>query len=112
MNLASPIMNRATEAAGLSGFSDTSFPKMLADASGLWPDQGPEGAFGPLMSALAGAAVAVAGAIALTIYFQTGYRSARDIIRHGLAAAIGLGLLAFVAYEMRNVALAYLGINP
>jgi hypothetical protein len=35
-----------------------------------------------------------------------------DIIRHGLAASIVLGLLAFVAYDMRHAAFAYLGINP
>jgi len=36
----------------------------------------------------------------------------RDIVRHGLAAALALGLLAFVVYDMRHAALAYLGINP
>ncbi len=88
-----------------------SFPKMLADAAGLFPDQGADSGFDLLMSGLAGAAVAVAVAIALAVYFQTGYRSVRDIFRHGLAAAIVLGLLGFAAHDMRNVALAYLGIN-
>ena len=46
------------------------------------------------------------------MYFRSGYRSTRDIVRHGLAAAVVLGLLAFVAYDMRDAALAYLGINP
>ena len=65
-----------------------------------------------LMSGLAGVAAALAVAIMLTVYFRTGYRSLRDIVRHGLAAALVLGLLAFVAYDMRHAALAYLGINP
>ena len=47
------------------------------------------------MPALAGIAAAVTVALALAIYFQTEYRSYRDMIRHGLTAAIGLSLLAF-----------------
>jgi hypothetical protein len=54
----------------------------------------------------------VAVAIILNVYFRTGYRSARDIVKHGLAAAAALALLAFVASDMRHAALAYLGINP
>ena len=50
-----------------------------------------------LMSGLAGVAAALAVAIMLTVYFRSGYRSTRDIVRHGLAAAMVLGLLAFVA---------------
>jgi hypothetical protein len=30
------------------------------------------------------------------------------MIRHGLAAAIGLSLMAFVIYDMRNAAMAHL----
>jgi hypothetical protein len=71
-----------------------------------------DGGLGLLMSALAGAATALAIAIVLTVYFHTGYRSPRDVIRHGLATIFAIGLLAFVASDMRNVALAYLGINP
>ena len=36
----------------------------------------------------------------------------RDVLKHGLAAVVVLGLVAFVAYDMRHAALAYLGINP
>jgi hypothetical protein len=72
---------------------------------------GPDAGLGFLMSALAGAATALAIAIVLTVYFHTGYRTTRDVIRHSLAAIFALGLLAFVASDMRNVALAYLGIN-
>jgi hypothetical protein len=64
------------------------------------------------MSGLAGVATALAVAIVLTVYFRSRYRSARDILRHGLAVALVLGLVAFVAYDMRHAALAYLGINP
>jgi hypothetical protein len=78
---------------------------------GLFND-GSDGGLGLLMSALAGAATALAIAIMLTVYFHTGYRTRRDVVRHGLAAIFALGLLAFVASDMRNVALAYLGINP
>jgi hypothetical protein len=97
----------------LPGYSIlTTFLQMLTDAAGLWPDEGPDSAFDLLMSGLAGVAAAVAVAIALTIYFQTGYRSARDMVRHGVAAVLVLALLGFAAYDMRNAALAYLGITP
>jgi hypothetical protein len=86
------------------------FLQMLNDAVGFWPDEGPDSAFDLLMSGLAGVAAAVAVAIALTIYFQTGYRSARDMVRHGVAATVALAVLGFAAYDMRNAALAYLGI--
>jgi hypothetical protein len=65
-----------------------------------------------LMSGLAGAAAALAVAIVLTVYFRSGYRSTRDIVRHGLAGAVVLGLLAFLAYDLRHAALAYLSIKP
>jgi hypothetical protein len=65
-----------------------------------------------VMSGLAGVAAALAVAIMLTVYFRSGYRSARDVVKHGLAAAAVFALLAFVAYDMRHAALAYLGINP
>jgi hypothetical protein len=33
-------------------------------------------------------------------------------VKHGLVAAAVLGLVGFVAYDMRQAALAYLGISP
>ncbi|MGZ3289270.1 MAG: acriflavin resistance protein, partial [Xanthobacteraceae bacterium] len=57
-------------------------------------------------------ATALAVAIVLTVYFRSRYRSVRDVLRHGLAAAAVFALIAFVAYDMRHAALAYLGINP
>jgi hypothetical protein len=110
MNLASsPVLKGAAEIAGLPGASISSWLRTVADSLGLFPD---DGSFGLLMSALAGIAAALAVAILLTVYFRTGYRSLRDIVRHGLAAALALGLLAFVISDMRHAALAYLGINP
>ncbi|SRR5579871_370208 len=79
--------------------------------SGLFTN-GPDGGLGFLMSALAGAATALAIAIILTVYVHTGHRTARDVVKHALAAIFALSLLAFVASDTRNVALAYLGINP
>ena len=72
---------------------------------GLW-------SFGPRFSCPRSlAATALAVAIALTVYFNSGYRARRDIIRDGFATVIALGLFAFVAYDMRHAAMAYLGIN-
>ena len=65
-----------------------------------------------VMSALAGVAAALAVAIVLSVYFRSGYRSPRDLVKHGLAASAVLALLAFVVYDMRHAALAYLGLNP
>ena len=89
--------------------------KTIAESAGslsLFADEGPDGGLGVLMSGLAGIAAALAVALLLMVYFRSGYRSARDMIRHGLAAAVVLGLLAFAAYDMRHGGLAYLGITP
>jgi hypothetical protein len=103
MNL-DPIRNAATEVTSLL----TSLVPSAPDAAGIWPNLSVDDGTGLLMPALAGIAAAVTIALAVTIYFQTGYRSYRDMIRHGLAAALGLSLLAFITYDMRNAALAYL----
>jgi hypothetical protein len=108
MNLTSPLLHGATAVASLPGDSVTSF----FNSTGLFADDSPDGALGMLMSGLAGMAAALAVAIVLTVYFRSGYRSLRDIVRHGVAAMTVLALLAFVAYDMRHAALAYLGINP
>jgi len=112
MNLASPILKGAAHAAELPGYSVTSFLKTVADSTGLFADDSPDGWLGMLMSGLSGVAAALAVAIILTVYFRSGHRCISDIVRHGLAAAVVLGLLAFVAYDTRHAALAYLGINP
>jgi len=112
MNIITPLPKGAAHATELPGNSVTSFLKMVGDGPGLFADGSPDGWLGMLMSGLAGVATALAVAIVLTVYFRSGYRSARDMFRHGLAAVAVLALLAFVASDMRHAALAYLGINP
>jgi hypothetical protein len=112
MDLISPIPQGAAHAAELPGYSVTSFLKMVGDSTGWFADDSPDGWLGILTSGLAGVATALAVAIVLTVYFRSGYRSTRDIFKHGLAATAVLALLAFVASDMRHAALAYLGINP
>src|SRR6476619_5910431 len=112
MNLTSPFLKGAVHAAELPGDSVTSLLRMVGDRTGIFADESPDGWLGMLMSGLSGVAAALAVAIILTVYFRTAHRSIRDIVRHGLAAALVFGLLAFVAYDMRHAALAYLGINP
>ena len=112
MNLTSPIPKGAVHAAELPGDSVATLLTMVGDGTGLFADDGPNGALGMLMSGLSGVAAALAVAIFLTVYFRSGYRTLRDVVRHGLAATLVLGLLAFVAYDMRHAALAFLGINP
>jgi hypothetical protein len=112
MNITTPVLKGAAHVAELPGDSVTWFLKVIGDSTGLFTDDSADGVSGMLMSGLAGVAAALAVAIILTVYFRTGYRSARDIVRHGLATTAVLGLLAFVAYDMRHAALAYLGINP
>jgi hypothetical protein len=112
MNLMSPMLMGVAHAAALPGDSVTSLLKTVAYSTGPFADDSPDGWLGLLTSALAGLAAALAVAITLTVYFRSGYRSVRDIVRHGLAAAAVFGLLAFVAYDMRHATLAYLGMNP
>jgi hypothetical protein len=111
MNLTSPLLTGAAHAAGLRGDSVTSFLNTVAYSTGLFADDSPDGWLGMLMSGLAGVATALAVAIILTVYFRSGHRSARDVVRHGLAAMAVFALLVFVASDMRHAALAYLGIN-
>ena len=103
MNLTSPVLNNVAVAEAPRS-SVVSLLKMA--------DDNPDGVLGLLMSGLSGVAAALAVAIVLTVYFRTGYRSGRDLVRHGVAAAAVLALLGFVAYDMRHAAQAYLGINP
>ena len=111
MNITSPILASAVRVAELPANSVASLLKAVGLGTGLFDDN-PDGGLGIIMSALAGVAAALAVAIALSIYFRSGYRSRRDLMRHGLAASAVLVLLAFVISDMRNAALAYLGINP
>ncbi|RTE91749.1 acriflavin resistance protein [Bradyrhizobium sp. LVM 105] len=83
----------------------------MTTLSRLWTESA-DGQLGILMSALSGIAMALAVALAMTVYFRLNYRSWRDVARHGLAALAALALFAFAAYDMRHAALAYLGLNP
>ncbi|TQF40531.1 acriflavin resistance protein [Bradyrhizobium sp. UNPF46] len=83
----------------------------MTTLSSLWTDSA-DGQLGILMSALSGIAMALAVALAMTVYFRLSYRSWRDVVRHGLAGFAALALFAFAAYDMRHAALAYLGLNP
>ena len=86
----------------------TGLTSMFSGLAGFWPDFGTDEGNALVMPALAGIAAATTVALAVTVYFQTGYRSYRDMIRHGLVAAIGLALLAFAIFDMRNAALAHI----
>ncbi|WP_018317664.1 hypothetical protein [Bradyrhizobium sp. WSM2793] len=83
----------------------------MTTLSSLWSESA-DGQLGILMSALSGIAMALAVALAMTVYFRLSYRTWRDVVRHGLAALAATALLAFAAYDMRHAALAYLGLNP
>ncbi|MGT2500179.1 acriflavin resistance protein [Bradyrhizobium guangxiense] len=83
----------------------------MTTLSSLWSGSA-DGQLGILMSALSGIAMALAVALAMTVYFRLSYRTWRDVARHGLAGFAALALFAFAAYDMRHAALAYLGLNP
>jgi hypothetical protein len=110
MNITSPILASAVRVAELPADSTSSVLRAIGVSTGLFDD--PDGGLGIAMSALAGAAAALAVALVLSIYFRTGYRSRRDLVKHGLAASAVVVLFAFVISDMRNAALAYLGITP
>jgi hypothetical protein len=111
MNITTPILTSAIHLATLPGDSVSSFLRMIGEGTGLFDDSA-DGGLGMVMSGLSGIAAALAVAIVLTVYFRSGYRTTRDIVKHGLATLAVLALVAFVAYDMRQAALAYLGINP
>jgi hypothetical protein len=110
MNLTTPVLKDAFRAAELPGGSVTSMVQKVASNAALFGDD--DGGLGLVMSGLSGVAAALAVAILLSVYFRTGYRSARDVVTHGCAAALALALIGFVAWDMRQAAQAYLGINP
>lgn len=83
----------------------------MSTMSSLWSESA-DGQLGIWMSALSGVAAALAVALSMTVYFRMAYRTWRDVVRHGLAALAAVALFAFVAYDMRHAALAYLGLNP
>jgi hypothetical protein len=111
MNITTLILTGMTHLAALPGDSVSSFLKMIGEGTGLFDDS-PDGELGMVMSGLSGIAAALAVAIVLTVYSRSGYRTVRDVVKHSVATLAVLGLVAFVGYDMRQAALAYLGINP
>ena len=110
MNITSPILPGAARAAEAPSGSASSFLGAFGDGTGLFGDS-PDGGLGIIMSALAGIAAALAVAMLLSVYFRSGYRSRSDVMKHGLAVSAALALFAFAISDMRNAALAYLGLN-
>jgi len=105
MNITSPIMAGAVRVADLPGDSVTSFLRMIGAGTGLFDDN-IDGGLGLVMSALSGVAAALAVAIVFSVYYRSGYRSPRDLVKHGIATTLMLALVAFVAYDLRHAALA------
>ena len=85
----------------------------LTDAVGGWAAAvlaTLEQRFGLLAPMVAGAAAACAVALVMAIYFRGEHPSSHDVLRHGVAAIVVIGLLTLVASDARQ-ALAYLGLN-
>jgi hypothetical protein len=109
MDTTTAIFAGAGRLAELPGEVITALVRKIGEATGLFND---DGGLGLVLSGLAGTAAALAVALALIVYFHTGYRTARDVVKHGIAATIALALVAFVAYDMRHATFDYLGLNP
>lgn len=110
MNMLSPILDGAAEAAEAVGSLLVSPLKAVGPGAG-WLNDAADGGLGIAISGLAGVASALLVAILISVYLRTGYRSTRDVVIHGLAAVLALGLIAFATYDLRHDALAYLGLN-
>jgi hypothetical protein len=108
MDSTAAILASAGRLADLPGEAITSLVRKTGDLTGLFND---DSGLGLVMSGLAGAAAALAVALALIVYFHAGDRTARDVAKDGIAATVALTLVAFVAYDMRHAAFAYLGLN-
>ena len=110
MGIITPILDGAALAAASFGDLVTSLLKGIDPGIG-WFDDAADGGLGMVLSGLAGVAAALLAAILLSVYFRSGYRSTRDIVRHSLATALVLSLLGYAAYDIGHDALAYLGLN-
>ena len=109
MDISTAILASAGRLAELPGEVITALVRKIGELTGLFND---DGGLGFVLSGLAGTAAGLAVALALIVYFHTGYRTARDVLKHGIAATVALALVAFVAYDMRHAAFDYLGLNP
>jgi hypothetical protein len=86
----------------------------LTDAIGGWAgalSAALDQRFGDLAPAVAGAAAAFVVAITLALYRRGGYRASHQILRHGVAAIVVVGLLAFAVSGAGHAALASLGLT-
>lgn len=113
MSIISRIFDGAAQAAqATETLGDITTPLLQAiDPPTGWFDDAADGGLGMVMSGLAGVAAALLVAILLSIYFRSGYRSTRDMVRHGLAAALVLTLIGLAVYDVRRDALAYFGLT-
>lgn len=109
MDITTPLVAGAAGLADMPGEAITALVGRIGDFTGLF---GQDSGFDLVMSGVAGAAAALAVALALVIYFHASYRTPREVVKHAIAALLALALAAFVAYDMRHAALAYLGLNP
>ncbi len=110
MSIITPILDGAAQVAEALGNVLAPLLDMVGTGTG-WFGDASDGGLGMVMSGLAGVAAALLVAILLSIYFRSGYRSTSDIVKHGVATALLLGLLGFAVYDMRNDAREYFGLN-
>ena len=108
MSIITPILDGAAQAAESLGA--VLAPLLEMAGSGGFGDAA-DGGLGTMMSGLAGVAAALLVAIGLSIYLRSGYRSTADIVKHGVATALLLGLLGFAVYDMRHDVRDYFGLN-
>lgn len=111
MNVLIPLLKGVSQAVAMPGDSVTFLLQTIGEFTGLFGDD-PGGTLGLVRSTLAGAATALAVAIAFTLYFHSKHRTTRDVLKHSLAAIVMLALVAFAASDVRHAALDWLGINP
>lgn len=110
MSIITLILDSAAQAAEALGTILAPLLDMIGPGGG-WVGDASDGGLGMVMSGLAGVAAALLVAILLSIYFRSGYRSTSDIVKHGVATALLLGLLGFAVYDMRNDVREYFGLN-
>ena len=103
MNL-DPIRTALTDTADLFAW----LSKSTSETATSWLDMRTDGSTDLILPALAGIATALTVALVVALYVQNEYPAFRSTVRRSLVTALALSLLAFAAYDMRNVALAYL----
>ena len=113
MNLTSPILTGAAHVADLPGDCVASLLKTIADCTGLFADDSPDGVTRHADVGAGRRRHRARGRHRADRLFPQPATAAGAISSGtALPPPLVLGLLAFVAYDMRHAALAYLGINP